>query len=266
MVPQVTNWEELALLSEEFDTETSEFRYTMFAVVDDDAVYFGQLNIPKLEISFQQLTSALSPIPDEDIFPEWPHSGVTLTQAPEVLPANIYIKRPSLALYDVFKEHNVLRLLPQGLMEEAQAMQVLSQHPHPNIIRYYGCQVRRGRITGLVLDRHPNDLTEYLKHEIGTIDREPFMEALESAIHHLHSLDWAHNDLNPRNILVNEAGMPVLIDFGSCHEIGKKLTTSRGTKGWIDEDMKDYTTSEKRHDTSALAKIRVWLDKPIFEN
>jgi hypothetical protein len=94
----------------------------MFAVVDDDAVYFGQLNIPNLEISFQQLTSAPSPIPDEGIFPEWTLSEVTLTQAPEVLPANVYIKRPSLALYDVFKEHDILHLLPQGLMEEAQAM------------------------------------------------------------------------------------------------------------------------------------------------
>ncbi|KAK0111133.1 hypothetical protein ONS95_001509 [Cadophora gregata] len=183
MAPQVTNWEELTWLSEEFHPETGEF----------------------------------CPIPDEDVFPEWPRSKVTLTQAPEELPANVYIKRPSLDSYGVFKEDNDLHLLPKGLMEEAQAM-------------------------------------------------EPFLEALESAIHHLHSLNWAHNDLNPRNILVNEAGMPVLIDFGSSHEIGKKLTTSRGTKGWIDGDMKDYTTSEKRYDTPALAKIRVWLDKQVSDD
>ncbi|KAF2453052.1 hypothetical protein BDY21DRAFT_357159 [Lineolata rhizophorae] len=92
------------------------------------------------------------------------------------------------------------------------------------------------------------------------------MEALESAIHHLYSLGWAYNDLNPKNILVNEAEMPVLIDLGSSHQIGKKLTAIRGNKGWIDEDMKDYTTSEKRHGMHALAKIRVWLDKPTFED
>jgi hypothetical protein len=71
---------------------------------------------------------------------------------------------------------------------------------------------------------------------------------------------------NPGNILVNEAGMPVLIDFGSSHLIGKKLTTSRGTKGWIDEDIKDYTTSKKRHDISALCKIRAWLDEPTIKD
>lgn len=92
------------------------------------------------------------------------------------------------------------------------------------------------------------------------------MKALEGGIHHLRLLGWAHNDLNPGNVLVNETGMPILIDFGSSHPIGAKLTFSRGTKGWIDEDMKDYTMSEKRHDISALCKIRSWLDAPIFED
>lgn len=85
-------------------------------------MYFGQLNIPKVEISFQQLSSALSPIPDYDIFPAWPPADVQLTQAPDTVPADVYIKRPSLALYDVFKQHHVLHLLAQGLIEEAQDM------------------------------------------------------------------------------------------------------------------------------------------------
>lgn len=59
--------------------------------------------------------------------------------------------------------------------------------------------------------------------------------------------------------------MPILIDFGSSHEIGKKLSTSRGTKGWIDEDMTKCTTSEKRHDIYALGRIRKWLNEPTFE-
>lgn len=96
MAPQVTSWEELALLDEEHDPETGEFRYTTFAVVDDDIIYIGQLKIPKLELSFQQLTEALDPIPDKDIFPPWPLPDLKITQAPEVLPANVYIKRPSL--------------------------------------------------------------------------------------------------------------------------------------------------------------------------
>lgn len=125
MAPQVRSWQEMALVSEEFDESTGEFLYTSFAIVDDDTVYFGRLNTPKHDISFQQLTSALSPIPDEEIFPEWPSSDTKLTQAPEVLPTNVYIKRPNLPLYDLFKEHNVLHLIPRGLMDEIHAMEML---------------------------------------------------------------------------------------------------------------------------------------------
>lgn len=124
--------------------------------------------------------------------------------------------------------------------------------------------MRRGLITGLVLDRHSHDLSEYVKHAIGTIDKGSFMEALESAMHHLHAIGWTHNDLRPQNILVSQTGMPVLIDLGAFHKIGDKLTTSRGTSGWIDGAMDDHNTSEAQHDKSALHKIRKWLDEPTF--
>lgn len=57
------------------------------------------------------------------------------------------------------------------------------------------------------------------------------MQAPVSAIERLHSLDFAHNDLHPGNILVDEQGMSILTDFGSTRETGAKLGTSRGTKG-----------------------------------
>ncbi|KAH7401400.1 kinase-like domain-containing protein [Pyrenochaeta sp. MPI-SDFR-AT-0127] len=265
MAPQVTTWEDLTFFHEEFDDGTGEFRYSTFAVVgEDDTVYFGKSNHLKHDIAFEQLTSALAPIPDDDLFPEWTPSDVKLTEAPDTLPPNIYIKRPTLLLYDVFQEHNILSLIPKGLLEEAKTMDMLSQHSHPNMIHYHGCRVRCGRIAGLVLDHHPNTLNDYVKNKVGFVDKELFMQALESAIRHLHSLGWAHNDLNPSNVLVNKEAMPVLIDFGSAREIGLKLGTSRGTKGWIDGEMKDYHTSDSRHDLFALEKIRTWLDTPTF--
>lgn len=92
------------------------------------------------------------------------------------------------------------------------------------------------------------------------------MRVLESAINHLHSLGWAHNDLHPNNITVDEKGVPIVIDFGSAREFGAKLGTSRGAKGWIDKDMKDYHTSDMRHDLFALEKIRTWLDDPVLDD
>lgn len=264
MTSQITSWDDLDHVSEDYDSQTGKFQHTSFAVATDETVYTGQLIARKADISFSQVMSALSPVPDEVIFPEYPSSPDThLTRAPEILPANVYIKRPALSMYTLYKEHNGLRSLRQGLLREAQTMQFLAEHPHPHTIRYHGCLVKGGYITGLVLDKHPSDLESYLKKGLGHIDKEPFMAALESAIYHLHSLSWAHNDINPSNILVDASGMPVLIDFDSCLEIGQGLPT-RGTEGWRDVDIEEYTMSDTKHDMFALGKLRGWLDKPTF--
>ncbi|KAF5554420.1 serine threonine kinase [Fusarium phyllophilum] len=265
MAPQLTSWEDLLWVSEEVDEDTGDLQYTMFAMLEDDMIYYGQLNKPKADISFQHATDSLVRIPDEEIFPRWPQD-LTLTKAPEELPPDAFVKRPGMALYDIFSKHKVVHLLPKGLMEEAEAMEVLGSKPHPNIVGYHGCHVRRGYITGLVFDRHPHDLKGYLKNGHTIQNKTLFIESLESAIYHLHLLGWAHNDLNPSNVLVANDGRPILIDFGSARRIGENLLTSRGTKGWIDCQMKDYTTSEKRHDTSALTKLRTWLDDPTFQD
>ena len=91
------------------------------------------------------------------------------------------------------------------------------------------------------------------------------MDALESAVSHLHSLGLAHNDLHPGNVLVDDRGAPVLRDFEAAREIGAKLGIRRGTEGWIEGEMEDYHTSDKRHDLFALGKIRAWLDNPTLE-
>ncbi|RMZ74315.1 kinase-like domain [Pyrenophora seminiperda CCB06] len=188
MAPRPITWEVLTFFEEDFDQETGAFRHTTFAVIDEDGTaYFGTLNHRKRDITLEQLLSALAPISDHDFFPEWSPWNEKLTRALDALPPNIYVKRPDLALYGVFQEHNALRLIPEGLFEEAKAMEMLSQHPHPNIIYYHGCRVRRGRITGLILERHPYTLTDYLKNKVKSVDKEPFMKALESAIRHLHS-------------------------------------------------------------------------------
>ncbi|KAL7922789.1 kinase-like domain-containing protein [Trichoderma austrokoningii] len=180
-------------------------------------------------IHYGQLNRRKEEIPFQD-------ASQSFARAPEELPLNdVFIKRPRLAFYDIFFEHKVIHL-PKRLIEEAEAVEMLRSHPHPSIVRYHGCRVQRDYITGL------------------------------SAIDHLHHFGWAPNDLNPSNILVAEDTRPVVIDFGSAHKIGEKLRSSRGTKGWIDYDMKDYTTSETRHDTSALTKLHTWLHDPTFED
>lgn len=111
---------------------------------------------------FQEITDSLSRLPDEEIFPHLPQD-LTLTEAPKELPPDVFIKRPKIGLYDVFSKHKVVHLFPEGLMEEAEVMEVLGSQPYPNIVEYHDCHVQRGHITGLVFKRHPHGLTGYLK-------------------------------------------------------------------------------------------------------
>lgn len=263
MISRITNWDDLEFISEEVVPDTNELQYTSFGLIDDnDTFHHGQLSAPKTEISLENIMAALSPVLDDAIFPPWPLSEAKIRRTPETLPAKVYIKRPPLELYSMLKNMGIEKQLYNAFVVEVQVLEELSQHPHPNLIQYHGCRVARGHITGLVLDIHPHDLQTYVKHGYERLDKVLFMTALESVIQHLHGLGWAHNDLKPTNVLVSDAGMPVLIDFGGCQKLGTKLKYIRGTKGWIEGEIGDYTMSEARHDTFALGKIRAWLDDP----
>ncbi|KAI1753680.1 hypothetical protein F4782DRAFT_495323 [Xylaria castorea] len=80
------------------------------------------------------------------------------------------------------------------------------------------------------------------------------MNALQLAVDYLHCLGLAHNDINPDNIMVKD-GMPVLIDFGRCAPVGQRLQ-SLGTEGWYEEL---FFTSQFKHDTYSMGKLREWL-------
>jgi len=260
MAPRVTNWDDLAFALERTDPHSNTFQYTSFGLIDDtDTFYYGQINAPKSEISLHQLTAALTPVPDNTILTLWP--GAPLREAPETQSAT-FIKRAAFEVYDFLKQRGIEKQLSGALVAEAHVLEELSHHPHPNLVRYRGCQVKRGYITGLVLDRHPHDLLTYVQRGYGTIDEVPFMAALESVIGHLHGLGYAHNDLDPSNVMVSEAGMPVLIDFDGCQKLGTELKHTRGTKDWIEGEIEDHNVSEVRHDIYALGKIRAWLDNP----
>ncbi|KAJ5209637.1 hypothetical protein N7449_004016 [Penicillium cf. viridicatum] len=267
MAPEITSWDDLTQVWEQCNDETGEIQQTSFALFDsNESFYYGMIETPKANITFNQVTNILKSVPDEEIFTCWPAPpGIELMQAPAAHIENFYIKRPDPQMYKVMKEHNALSQLSASLLAEAKVLESLSQHPHPNIIRYYGCRVLRGYFIGLVIDKHPHDLYSYLKNRVGTIEKRSFIAALESSLRHLHTHGLAHNDLTPHNILVSKNGNPVLIDFAGCQPIGTYLKHVRGTQGWIDGEIKDHNTSKKEHDVSALAKISAWLDKPVFD-
>lgn len=250
------------------------FLSTTFAYYDDgDNAHFGKSLKHKRFMTLQDFSSALNLVPAEDICPLLPEVEPLLTVAPDHLnltPAaelkgTYYIKRPQVDSYDWYVEKDIVFAIPQELLEEAITLQHITNHEqHKNIVKYHGCRVRNGRVTGLVFDFYEDSLI-YAVKENKPLDKERIINGLDSAIRHLHSIGLAHNDINPFNIMVDESsGEPILIDFGSTQKIGAQMTTSRGTPGWM-EDGDDYEISKESHDIFALDKIRLWLDKPNFD-
>jgi hypothetical protein len=74
-------------------------------------------------------------IPIDDI---WPVYHPKFTQAPNPLPPNSYVKQPSLLYYG---DTAASFKLSSQLLNEAEACEILINHPHPNIAQYIGCIV-----------------------------------------------------------------------------------------------------------------------------
>ncbi|KAG7289637.1 hypothetical protein NEMBOFW57_006012 [Staphylotrichum longicolle] len=262
--PTILSLQDLDAVVETRNPETGAFEYiTFYTFANNDAAYFGQLPKARDEASMQDFSDALELVPEHHIFPLLP-LDTELTIAPEVREEDgFFIKRPNMAMYELFVDQesdDMDGFLARLLLSEARIMQRLSQHPHPHIVRYHGVRARRGRITGLVMDKHQITLLEHVRQG-RDIEQVGFMRAMESAVAHLHSLGLAHNDINPENIMVGPDSLPVLIDFGSCQPFGKRLMTS-GTPGWVESDD---THSRLEHDAFALGKLREWFKKPWFE-
>jgi serine/threonine protein kinase len=252
--PFLRSFEEFDSICEAFDSQTQKVKYTTFQLFQDGHAYFGQIFKPKSTITLEECSAALKRVPDWEVFPELPKDA-KLKIAGET--ESSYIKLPNLSIYELVEGTSFLADL---LLHEAQIMDQLQKAPHPNIVRYHGVNVKDGRITGLVFDRYPQNLLTHRKQatciRIGEV-----MEAIVSAIVHLHSLNLAHNDINPENIMLDDKCRPVLIDFGSCQKEGQRVL-SGGTPGWV---IKDFVTSSKAHDFFALGKLHVWLVCPEFE-
>lgn len=158
----------------------------------------------------------------------------------------MWLKNTFEGQYEDSKGEDFLAKLCLG---EALVDKILTRSPHQNISRYHGCVVKRGRIMGMVLDRYSSTLFQQVEEakETADINVEAYMAAISSGVQHLHSLGFAHNDLNPNNVMLDASGGElVIIDFGSCRPFGCELMTG-GTHGWFDETDEFVIQSTVRH-------------------
>ena len=176
-----------------------------------------------------------------------------------------YIKTPSLFDYAGTLD------LERQILREVETCEILGNHPHPNIASYGGCRETRGRVSGLCFKRYVSTLASKVNprhlnksafllsgrsHVDDTMRAQ--LDGVLGGIHHLHSLGLVHNDITPANIMLEEDGTWVIIDFDSCRHVGEVLrgTGVKRTYGWHDPDV---TVSSEKNDLDALDELRVWL-------
>jgi len=268
---------------------------------EDDQLFIGTINGSPSEHTIEQINDALKEVSNERIFfplpIPWFFANTSVTVANEWLDnaPGWHLKRPWFTRM-VDCDRDAPTVVAEWFAIEVRMLELLSRHPlHPNIVKYHGCRVRKGCVTGVYLGRLEGDnLWEHVSAG-KAVDKEPFLAALESAIRHLHDVvDIAHNDIQPFNIMVGPEGIPTLIDLGSSELIGEKISQCRmwvfypktegshnangpvsgrirySTWGEDPPDMEmeaaglaDLPISTRSRDLAALNKLRTWLDNPI---
>lgn len=217
---------------------------------DDDEYFYAKTSqrIFQSRIDVDELDTI--PIPAEHI---WPLADPTFTRAPNPLPRSSFLKRPSLLYYENTPDE--LDYSHQ-ILTEVEACEVLRLHLHPNIVQYFGCVVKDGRIRGLCFARYSTTLAQILKDKV-PLDRSLCFDGIEAGVRHMHDLGLVHNDLNPSNIMM-DGEHPVIIDFDSCKREGSKLGPKMGSHGWT-IDGEEY--AKRDNDFYSLCKIRAALLK-----
>ncbi|KAF4944601.1 hypothetical protein FSARC_14631 [Fusarium sarcochroum] len=195
----------------------------------------------------------LIPIPDKAI---WPFFSSSFTRAPENMSQHFYIKRAHLQEYD--ETDGEKDRISQTVLEEAKVYEILRNSPHPNIAKYWGCEVVDGTIHGLCLGKYDMTLYDRIIDTEVPLDVDKCLQAIKAGIFHLHSLGLAHNDINPSNIMIDEGDNPIIIDFDSCRHEGEELI-KYGTPDWCFEGMQ-YASRE--NDLYGLSKMEEFLNNP----
>lgn len=108
----------------------------------------------------------------------------------------------------------------RSLNSEAQALASLS---HPNIVPVLDAGRTDDNLMYIVMRLVEGlPLNEWLHQQALTVEQKlklllPVLDALQ----HAHSHQILHADIKPQNILVDEEGVPYLVDFGIAHLLGQ---------------------------------------------
>ena len=108
----------------------------------------------------------------------------------------------------------------QGFLKEARTLAKIAL---PGVVAVHDCFEENGTVY-LVMDYiRGRNLREYIQSKGGKVSEEETLSLLHpvlTSLKKLHIEGVIHRDISPDNILLNEDGQVILIDFGSARNIG----------------------------------------------
>jgi serine/threonine protein kinase len=258
--------------SQKFDWQTN--GYLSFEVFERSDAWYGRL--PRKDYCkdwpydgiqhdlsrFDALVKLLHPVPKDKIYPEFPARELTQYKPQQGFDGEApYLKAPKLGHYRNGSDDLALRLL-----NEARIHEMILRNPHPNLGSYLGCVVEENRLVRLAFTRYGQSLYNRTRLEtpkgFSYRQRLDFMDQIEAAATHLHSMGLAHNDISPHSIMFNNTGQAVLIDLDSCTTLGSPLTKGGLVNGWkgpLAGEGPQFNQSSVACDNLAIQEIRDYL-------
>ncbi|KAF8955117.1 kinase-like domain-containing protein [Flammula alnicola] len=167
-------------------------------------------------------------VPVNHIYPVW-LEGLTEVQQP--IPFEIHVKTPLNGLVS----YNGDPAAANSLLAEVAIYELISKNPHPNVCTYHGCIRAEDRVMGLCIQKYTCSLSDVIHGRIPEdqcppIDADSIISGIETGLDHIHSLGLVHDDISPSNIMLDDAGNSIIIDFNTCVAIG--APSVGGTPGW----------------------------------
>ncbi|PXF47799.1 Serine/threonine-protein kinase 16 [Gracilariopsis chorda] len=231
-----------------------EFKHTSVVCEDGDDYFVAFMKCRLRKVPNQLMKSSDLKgfqLSSEDVFPCI--DDVALTKAQCLLSGACYVKIPSLLDCQPKKENHVNKLL----LQEARILEKLKGYQHPNLVAYHGYIERNRQLRGLCLEMCFETLYERLRRLGTQFDIDNCFKGIQRGLEFIHCLGYAHNDINPANIMFRKDSTPVIIDFDSCTLIGQELGEKGGTMMFSDENA---THSSADNDWYSFRLLRNFID------
>ncbi len=138
----------------------------------------------------------------------------------------------------------------RDFVEEARALAKLD---HPGVVKVFDVVEDEAYLL-IIMDYVPGRNLRQAVEEDGPLDPESAVlcvQQVAGALDHAHSQKILHRDVKPSNIIVDEDGKAVLVDFGNAEVVGE-AADRKGTAHYTAPEVFQGKHQDERTDTYAL--------------